>query len=172
MSRLPGSSKTVSFWVNSEMVHIKGADHAVAAHRLIAAALEPRRAGRRESPLVGRDPERKTIGALLVQSLRGGGAVITVAGAPGIGKTRLVRESVATAQGRGFEAFFTYCESHTREVSFHVISRLLRAVFGIGGLTPEEARSRVRRDIPDAGAEDLLLLDDMLGIRDSGCSDA
>ena len=90
-----------------------------------------------------------------------------MAGAPGIGKTRLVRESVATAQGRGFEAFFTYCESHTREVSFHVISRLLRAVFGIGGVSHlSEARSRVRRDIPDAGAEDLLLLDDMLGIRD------
>jgi len=88
-------------------------------------------------------------------------------GPPGIGKTRLVRESVSAATSRGFEVISTYCESHTREISFHVISRLLRAVFGIGGLTTEAARMRVRAAAPNTDAEDLLLLDELLGIRDT-----
>ena len=93
--------------------------------------------------------------------------VVTVSGPPGVGKTRLVRESVTAATSRGFEVFSTYCESHTREISFHVISRLLRAVFGIGGLTPEAARTQVREAAPHTDAEDLLLLDELLGIRDT-----
>jgi adenylate cyclase len=63
--------------------------------------------------------------------------------------------------------FVTYCESHTRDIPFHVVSRLLRAVFSIGGLTTEEARARVRSTIPEASAQDLALLDDLLGIRDA-----
>jgi len=47
----------------------------------------------------------------------------------------------------------------------------LRAVLGIVGLAGEEARARVRSQIPEAGAEDLLLLNDLLGICDSGCPD-
>jgi len=47
-----------------------------------------------------------------------------------------------------------------------VISRLLRAVFGVGAVPAEAGRARVRAKIPGAGAEDLLLLDDLLGIRD------
>ena len=43
---------------------------------------------------------------------------------------------------------------------------LLRAVFGVSELDDETARARVRARIPDAGAEDLLLLDDLVGIRD------
>src|SRR5262249_25571255 len=69
------------------------------------------------------------------------------------------------------EVLVTYCESHTRDVPLHVISRLLRAIFGIVGLTPEEARARVRSQIPEAGAEDLLLLDDLLGICGGPCPD-
>ena len=83
----------------------------------------------------------------------------------------MVREAVAIARGSGFEVFVTYCESHTRDVPLQVISRLLRAIFGIVGLPPEEARARVRSQIPKAGAEDLLLLDDLLGICGEPCPD-
>jgi adenylate cyclase len=153
-----------------ETVHIKGFATAVPARRLLGVDSEhpgkPRKT-RRESRLVGRQPERDAIAELLDLAARGKGSVITVKGRPGVGKTRLVRESLATARSRGFEVFVTYCESHTREIPFHVISRLLRAVFGLGGLALEVARARVRSEIPEAGAEDLVLLDDLLGIRDT-----
>ena len=149
-----------------EFVHIKGSADAVPARRLLSASAE-RRVGRRHSRLVGREAETAAIAAILDKALDGVGSVVTVSGPPGIGKTRLVRESVSAATSRGFEVISTYCESHTREISFHVISRLLRAVFGIGGLTTEAARMRVRAAAPHTDAEDLLLLDELLGIRDT-----
>ncbi len=148
-----------------ETVHIKGVDTGVPARRLLAADVEHRRKTRHESRLVGRQSEKGAVAGLLDQAGRGDGSIITVTGQPGVGKTRLVRESVAAARGRGFEVFVTYCESHTRDIPFHLISRLLRKVFGIAGLTLEEARGWVRSEIPSAGAEDLVLLDDLLGIR-------
>jgi adenylate cyclase len=154
-----------------EIVHIKGVDVGVPARRLLAADLEHRQKARHESRLVGRQSEKGAVAGLLELAGRGEGSIITVTGRPGVGKTRLVRESVATATSRGFEVFVTYCESHTRDVPLHVISRLLRAIFGIAGLAPEEARARVRSQVPEAGAEDLLLLDDLLGICGGPCPD-
>ena len=154
-----------------ETVHIKGVDVGVPARRLLAADLEQRQKTRHESRLVGRQSEKDAVAGLLDQAGRGEGTVITVTGRPGVGKTRLVRESIAEATSRGFEVFVTYCESHTRDVPLYVISRLLRAIFGIVGLTPEEARARVRSQVPRAGAEDLLLLDDLLGICGGPCPD-
>ncbi|MGO9694686.1 MAG: ATP-binding protein, partial [Mycobacterium sp.] len=154
-----------------ETVHIKGVDEGVPARRLLAADLEHRQKARHQSPLVGRESEIGAVAGLLDQADRGEGTIITVTGRPGVGKTRLVRESVATARSRGFEVFVTYCESHTRDVPLHVISRLLRAIFGIVGLPAKEARVRVRSQVPEAGAEDLLLLDDLLGICGGPCPD-
>ena len=149
-----------------EMVRIKGVEVAVPARRLVAADVELRRRPRHEGPLVGRHREMGAVTELLDQAAGGDGTVIAVTGRPGVGKTRLIRDSVEAATSRGFEAFVTYCESHTREIPFHVISRLFRVVFGIGELSDEDARSQVRVRIPDAGAEDLALLDDLLNIRD------
>ena len=149
----------------TEFVQIKGAVHRVPARRLESAASQ-RRAPRRESRLVGRDTEIGEVEAVLDGALRGGGTVVTVAGPPGIGKTRLVREAVSSASARGFEVFSTYCESHTRDVGFNVIVRLLRSAFGLDGLSAETARVRLREQILGVEAVDLVLLDDLLGIRD------
>ncbi|OBI75598.1 hypothetical protein A9X01_04645 [Mycobacterium asiaticum] len=149
-----------------EFVLIKGSVDAVPARRLLSPSAE-RRVGRRRSRLVGRESETVVISTILDKALKGIGSVVTLSGPPGVGKTRLVRESVSAAETRGFEVFSTYCESHTREISFHVISRLLRAIFGIGGLTSEAARMRVGAAAPQVDAEDLLLLDELLGIRDT-----
>lgn len=149
-----------------ETVRIKGVDQGVPARRLLSADVEHRRKPRHESRLVGRQQEVDSIAALLDRAADGQGSAVTVQGRPGVGKTRLLRESLATARSRGFGTFITYGESHTREIAFHVISRLLRAVLDIGGLTAEQARSRVRSVIPFANAEDLVLLDDLLGVRD------
>jgi predicted ATPase len=46
------------------------------------------------------------------------------------------------------------------------LARLLRAAFGVEGLDGQEARDRVRDRVPDADPEDLVLLDDLLGIAD------
>src|SRR5262249_25145510 len=48
----------------------------------------------------------------------------------------------------------------------HAVPRLLRARLRVAGVDGETARAKVRQQIPDADAQDLLLLDDLLGIAD------
>ena len=62
--------------------------------------------------------------------------------------------------------FWAFCESHARDVPFHAVTRLLRAGSGVADLDGEAARARVREQVPDADPQDLLLLDDLLGIAD------
>jgi class 3 adenylate cyclase/DNA polymerase III delta prime subunit len=147
-----------------ETVHIKGVDAPVLARRLLAAAAEGGRPIRQLSTLIGRDWEIRTLTGILDQSIRGNGHAVDLVGPPGIGKSRTVRETVSIAARRSVEVFRTYCESHTRDVPFHVAARLLRDVFGISGLEDREARAMIRARIPDAVPDDLLLLDDLLGV--------
>jgi class 3 adenylate cyclase len=150
----------------SEMVHIKGTDEPVAAQRLLG--MEERRLGveRAESSLVGRQWEMASAEGLLHSAVYGQGAVVAVAGPPGIGKSRLVREVTKIATARGVEVFSAYCESHATDVPFRVVARLLRATTGVGGLDEPVARARVRAHAPDADPEDMLLFEDLLGITD------
>ena len=149
-----------------ELAQIKGADQPARARQLLATG-EHRPSRRTESTLVGRSWELNTITAILDEAIGGAGCVVTVVGPPGIGKSRLLRESAAIAAGRGLEVFTTYCESHTHDVPFHAATRLLRDAMGINDLDTVAARRRVRDQFPDTDPEDLILLDDLLGIRDA-----
>jgi class 3 adenylate cyclase len=151
---------------DAELVQIKGVDVPVPAHRLLGMGEERRAVGRAESNLVGRRWEMSAVEGLLDRAIDGHGAVVGVVGSPGIGKSRLVREVSAMAGRRGVEVFSTFCESHTSQVPFHAVARLLRAVTGIKGLDPQAARARIRARFPDAEPEDLLLFDDLLGTAD------
>jgi class 3 adenylate cyclase len=150
----------------SELVQIKGVDEPVAAYRLLGVGDGPRAAGRAESNLVGRQWEMSAIESLLGRAVGGQGAVVGVVGPPGIGKSRLAREVSAMAGSRGVQVFTAFCESHTSQVPFHAVARLLRAAFGVQGLDAQTARDQVRDRVPDADPEDLLLFDDLLGIAD------
>ena len=149
-----------------ELVQIKGADEPVAARRLLGMGERHRAVGRAESTLVGRRWEMSAVEGLLDRAVDGHGAVVGVVGPPGIGKSRLVREVAAMAVARGVEVFTAFCESHTSQVPFHAVARLLRAATGVEGLDGQTARDRVRDRVPDADPEDLLLFDDLLGIAD------
>ena len=91
---------------------------------------------------------------------------MNVVGPPGIGKSRVAREAAALAADRGVEVFWTFCESHARDISFGVVARLLRAGSGVADLDGEAARAGLRAYLPAADPQDLLLLDDLLGIAD------
>ena len=149
-----------------EFVQIKGADEPVPGRRLLGMANEHRASRRAESTLVGRRWEMFAVEDLLERAIDGHGAVVGVVGPPGIGKSRLVREVSALAAARRVEVFTAFCESHTSQVPFHAVARLLRTTTGVEGLDGQDARARIRAQASDAEAEDLLLLDDLLGIAD------
>jgi hypothetical protein len=149
-----------------EMVRVKGAEEPLAAHRLLGIGEQRRRIGPAESNLVGRQWELSTAEGVLQRAVDGHGAVVALVGSPGIGKSRVVREIAAVAAARGVGVFSAFCESHTSQVPFHVVVRLLRAAAGVDGLDGQDARDRVRGRFPDADPEDVLLFDDLLGIAD------
>jgi class 3 adenylate cyclase len=149
-----------------ELVRIKGAEEPVSAYRLVGMRDRRGGVGRAESALVGRRWEMSALESLLDRAVDGHGAVVGVVGSPGIGKRRVVREVAAIARRRGVEVFTAFCESHTGHVPFHAVTGLLRAATGVEGLDGQAARDRVRERIGDADPEDVLLLDDLLGIAD------
>ena len=162
-ARLVEGATTLS---EPELVQIKGADEPVAAQRLLGVPEGHHAVGRAESNLVGRRWEMAAVEGLLERVIDGHGAVVTVVGSPGIGKSRLVREMAAIAAGRGVEVFSAYCESHATDIAFQVVARLLRAAIGVGDLDGPAARDRLRSRVPEADPEDVLLFDDLLGIAD------
>ena len=127
--------------------------NSVPARRLLSVATQP--TGVSVSTLVGREWELTTLTAMLDRATGGRGSVVAAVGPPGIGKTRLIAEAVQLAKSRGIEVFSTFGESHTTDIPFHVVARLLRAV------------GQLSARVPDADPQDLLLLDDLLGIADS-----
>ena len=93
---------------------------------------------------------------LLDRAIDGHGAVVGVVGSPGIGKSRLVREVAAMAAARGVEVFTAFCESHTSQVPFHAVARLLRAATGVEGLDAAGRREcEMRGSVPRRGPRGL-----------------
>ena len=136
-----------------QRVRIKGRDDAVPARRLLSVGHQ--RAGVSVPTLVGREWELTTLTAMLDRSVDGRGSVVAVVGPPGIGKTRLVGEVIEVAKQLGVEVFSTFGESHATDIPFHVVARLLRST------------GQLSAGVPDADPQDLLLLDDLLGLADS-----
>jgi adenylate cyclase len=149
-----------------ELVRIKGAEQPVPARRLLGMVDGPRAGGHVESVLVGRGWEMAAVQGLLDRAIDGHGAVVGVVGSAGIGKSRLVREASAMAAARGVEVFTAFCESHTSDIPFRVVAGLLRAATGVRGLDDAAARAGVRSQFADADPDDVLLLEDLLGIAD------
>jgi AAA ATPase domain/Adenylate and Guanylate cyclase catalytic domain len=149
-----------------EWVRIKGADEPVPARRLMGIGPRDGLVRRTEAGLVGRRWEMAALEAMVDRTIAGHGAVVNVVGPPGIGKSRTARETAVLAGERGAEVVWVFCESHAGDIPFRVVAQLLRVRTGVADLDGEAARARVREQVPDADPQDLLLLDDLLGIAD------
>ena len=148
-----------------ELVRVKGFDAPLAARPLLAQG-DQRGGSRTDAPLVGRTWELNTLGGILDEAVRGAGCIVSLTGPAGIGKSRLARETAAIAVARGIPVYSSHCESHTCDIPFRALAQLLRAALEIEQRATDVARSLVRERFPGAVPEDLLLLDDLLGIRD------
>ncbi len=151
-ARLVEHSVTLS---EPEWVRIKGSDEPVAARRLMGIRPSSEFTDRAEASLVGRRWEMAALDAIVDRANSGRGGVVNVTGPPGIGKSRVAREVAALATGRGIDVYWAFCESHAGDIPFHVVIQMLRAT-----------RGRLQADVTDVDPQDVLLLDDLLGIAD------
>lgn len=137
-----------------ELVAIKGVATPVPARRLLAVGVRHQSSAPRPSRLIGRQAEADGIAALLDNAAAGAGCVIGVAGPAGIGKSRIALEVEASARRRGMRTATTFCESHTSEVPFYVVARLLRSAHDTHDGQPP---------LP-ANPEDVELLEELYGV--------
>ncbi|MDV7174347.1 adenylate/guanylate cyclase domain-containing protein [Gordonia amicalis] len=151
-----------------EWVQVKGADRPVQARRLLALTPRIARQISAESNFVGRRREMAVVESMMDKTVRGQGCVMLLAGPPGLGKSRIARESAARAAARGFKVTWAFGDAHRRDVSFGVVAGLLRSALGLDDLDLDSARAQVLARFPNACAQDLSLLEDLLGIADPG----
>jgi len=151
-----------------ELVRIKGVDQPVPARRLMTVAAHRGRIAQGESTFVGRDWELTALAGMLDRSINGSGCVVGVVGPVGIGKSRIAAETASIANALVFPSFRRSASRTPARFSFRAAAALLRAAFGVDEAEDEAAaRARVRARVPGADPADLVLLDDMLGIRDA-----
>ncbi len=112
------------------------------------------------TPFVGRDTESAELTRLLDQMLTGQGGLVLLGGEPGVGKTRLARELMATARQRGAASVTGHCYEmegaapyvpfvETIEQAVHLVPQAVRAA--MGEVAPEIAAivPSLRRTYPD-----------------------
>lgn len=107
----------------------------------------------------------------LIESFRGGAAsLVSVVGEPGLGKSRLLREFAAHTSARDAQIVTTRCEAHTAHVPLGVLSRMMRAVFGVRLLDAAAARQHIISqlgDLAEPGSDEIAVLFDVMAIGDA-----
>jgi adenylate cyclase len=105
---------------------LKGKAEPVPAWRLLGERAETGRADRRASPLIGREEELAKVDAVIVGLGAGTGAVLTVTGEPGVGKSRLTAEVREQARSRECCWLETRCLSYGGSHAYWPYAELLR----------------------------------------------
>jgi len=102
---------------------------------------------------VGREAEIARLGELLGRAAQGSGQVVTIAGEPGMGKSRLVHEFINSSFAAGCTLLETGAASHELGATYLPIANLVRAWSKIGEHdTQDEAARKLRSSVDALGA--------------------
>lgn len=147
-------------------VRIKGSDEPVPARELLGVLSDRMVLGRNESALIGRGEEFHRLTTLFGARHHG---PVSVIGEAGLGKTRLVAQFSDYAAGRGARVVLVRCEAHTTGVGFRAMARLMRAMFGVEGLSRDDARAHTVAQVPglQSDSDDARILFDAMGLQDN-----
>jgi class 3 adenylate cyclase len=144
---------------------LKGKDQPLVAYRIRGTRKAP--AGD-ATPLVGRDEELRDFLALAEAcAQRRRSRVVIVRGDPGVGKSRLVAEFMATARDSGFSCHTAPVLDFGAETGRDAVRSLARSLLGVDGSADEaERRSAIERASAarPMAAEQLLFLYDLLDV--------
>jgi adenylate cyclase len=149
-----------------EEVAIKGADVPVPAQRLLALESGRMVVGRNEGAMVGRDADLGRLHGIFDTDRS---HLVGVVGAAGLGKSRLIGEFSAMAAHQRAHVVLARCEAHTTTVAFRALSRLLRAMFNVDGLSDVHGRARALGQCGGtltSGSPDAQILFEVMGIAD------
>ncbi len=126
------------------------------------------------SPMMGRDEALIRLKNCIQQLLFDGqGAVATITGEPGVGKSRLYSELLNDREMQSVTVLEGRAISIGRNLSFHPIADLLKGYMGIRESDSEEAglqklRSAIKASSPDEAAEIIPFVATLMGISLTG----
>lgn len=115
-----------------------------------------------ETPLVGRDEELRSLVAVLDDVHRGNGWVIELAGAAGLGKSRLVAELID--RHRDLRVLHSRCEEYEASTPYYVLRAPMRAALGLGPGADARTVERHLRETVERVEPELVPWVPLLGI--------
>ncbi len=141
--------------------------HRVQRDRLAATQLEAYY-GRFHKPIIGRETELQQLSQRLDAALKGRGGVITISGAAGVGKTRLLAVGLKKWSVEGGKGFLGICYQHMSDNPFAPWRTIWAGFFNLSGdmRTDEQVTAvieQTRALLPNVG-EDVLLWGEVLGL--------
>jgi ABC-type transport system substrate-binding protein/class 3 adenylate cyclase len=147
-------------------LELKGKSEPVAAFRVTG--IREQTVKEPEPPLVGRDGELAALSEALDGLLEGRGAIISITGEPGIGKSRLVAEVQERFDRRVF-FLAGHAVSYAETIAYWPIRDLLRGWLDLGMSDPDtrtrlELRAKLTRSLAEEGDEAYPLLANLLGL--------
>lgn len=119
-------------------------------------------------PLVGRDAERARVAAAIAAALAGRGQVVGLIAEAGMGKSRLVAETLRQAGRRGMTAYGGTCQSFGADTPYLVWKPIWQAFFNLDPAAPPRRQLRALEGLLEEWAperlEALPLLAPLLGL--------
>jgi ABC-type transport system substrate-binding protein/class 3 adenylate cyclase len=148
-------------------LELKGKSEAVRAFRVVSVRERP--PARLEAQLVGREQEVAALSVALDGLIGGkGGAIVSITGEPGIGKSRLVAEVDERFDGQ--VRFLTgHAVSYAETIPYWPVREMLRGWLGLGVSDPEvsvrlELRAELARSLAEDAEEAYPFLASLLGL--------
>jgi hypothetical protein len=111
-------------------------------------------AGGRLATFVGRHQELHFLAARFAAAARGHGEIVGVAGAAGLGKSRLLLELRQLLKGSAATMIEGHCVSHGTTMAYLPIREIVRGALGITERDgPDEAEHQIRAGLTELGPE-------------------
>jgi class 3 adenylate cyclase/tetratricopeptide (TPR) repeat protein len=157
-----------------EPLRLKGKEKVVAAYEVVSRVQRLHRRletgkGRITSRLVGRDAEMERLSGIAEQVAASGGAIVSLFGEAGTGKSRIVSELEQSEEGRALGWMTGRCVPSGSKLSFHPFASLLRSWVGVGEegddlSALEGLESATSRLFQDEASEVVPFLANVMGI--------
>jgi ABC-type transport system substrate-binding protein/class 3 adenylate cyclase len=147
-------------------LELKGRSEPVRAFRVVGVRERP--VVRLEAPLVGRTQELAALSEALDGLLEGKGAIVSITGEPGIGKSRLVAEAVERFEGP-VRFLAGHAVAYAETIPYWPVRELLRGWLDLGVSDPEarvrlELRAELTRALGDEADEAYPFLATVFGL--------
>ena len=135
--------------------------------QLVRASIVGEIAGRKderddETPLIGRDEELRSLGNVVDDVHRGNGWVIELAGAAGLGKSRVVRELIDRCGD--MRVLHSRCEEYEASTPYYVLRAPMRAALGLEAGADARTVERRLREVVERVEPELIPWVPLLGI--------